>query len=126
MWTMGARVEFDSSRERVHEHLVRLSPRHWYPGRHRRGDDVRDGRYCNGYNVSGVRSFDFVDGVENRRSQFAAHPETVGTPLGTPPNERRFPRAVDARGDQRARHAVEHRGARGIREPGFVKTLVRI
>mmetsp|Transcript_13610 Transcript_13610/g.55083 ORF Transcript_13610/g.55083 Transcript_13610/m.55083 type:complete len:485 (-) Transcript_13610:81-1535(-) len=51
----------------------------------------------------------------------------VGTPIGTvPTNEPRLPRAVDARRDQRARHALEHRRARRRREPGFVETLVRI
>mmetsp|Transcript_7159 Transcript_7159/g.28170 ORF Transcript_7159/g.28170 Transcript_7159/m.28170 type:complete len:674 (-) Transcript_7159:127-2148(-) len=124
---MGAAREFDSRRERVHEHLVRLPPRHRYPGRHRRGDDVRDRRHGDGHDVSRVRSFHFVDGVENDRRDVAARPEMVGTPIGTvPANEPRLPRAVDARRDQRARHAVEHRRARRRREPGFVETLVRI
>mmetsp|Transcript_7020 Transcript_7020/g.30859 ORF Transcript_7020/g.30859 Transcript_7020/m.30859 type:complete len:538 (-) Transcript_7020:132-1745(-) len=123
---MGAR-EFDSRRERVHEHLVRLSPRHRHPGRHRRGDDVRDRRDGDGHDVSRVRSFHFVDGVEDDRRDVAARPEMVGTPIGTvPTNEPRLPRAVDPRRDQRARHAVEHRRARRRGEPGFVETLVRI
>ena len=45
-----------------------------------------------------------------------------GTPIGTvPANEPRLPRAVDARRDQRARHALEHRRARHSRADSLVQ-----
>ena len=105
--------EFDSQRERVHENLVRLTPRHRDRRVHGRGDDVGDGADRHRHQIITFPLKRF-NGAEHGTRDCTAHAASFSPPFIPAAGQRRLTGCVYPRRHHRATRSVGHRRGDGV------------